>query len=222
MGEHPFSGYTHRPAGSDATCMSAAAVRRVTTFATSLAFVAGSFGGVPATGVPVASSASIPVSAASVSAASWAVPSVAGSAAMDGFEAEVLRLTNKARRHSRKCGGVRMKKAKKLRWSSTLSMTANEHSADMATRDYFSHYAPGNISPFTRMRAAGYNYRAAGENIAAGRSLASPEAVVKAWLNSPGHCRVIMNRKYRELGVGRVEGPGQWSVYWTQNFGWRR
>ena len=222
MGEHPFSGYTHGPAGSDVTCMSAAAVRRVTTFATSLAFVAGSFGGVPATGVPAASSASVPVSVASVAAPSWGLPSVVGSASRDWYEKEVLRLTNKARRQARKCGGVKMKKAKKLRWSSTLSVTANEHSADMATRDYFSHYTPSGVSPFTRMRSAGYNYRAAGENIAAGRSLASPEAVVKAWLRSPGHCRVIMNRKYRELGVGRVEGPGRWSVYWTQNFGRRR
>ena len=197
--------------------MSAATTRRVTTFATSLAFVAGSLGGVPAFGAstPAASIAPRTVAAA-------AVPTVSGSASRDWFEAEVLRLTNEARRHSRKCGGVRMKKAKKLRWSSTLSSTANQHSADMATRNYFSHYAPGGVSPFTRMRAAGYNYRAAGENIAAGRSLASPEAVVRAWLNSPGHCRVIMNRKYRELGVGRVEGPGQWSVYWTQNFGRRR
>ena len=72
------------------------------------------------------------------------------------------------------------------------------------------------------MRAAGYSYRAAGENIAAGRSLADPAAVVRAWLKSPGHCRVIMNGKYKELGVGRVEGPGKWGVYWTQNFGARK
>jgi uncharacterized protein YkwD len=92
----------------------------------------------------------------------------------------------------------------------------------MANSDYFSHYSQSGASPFQRMRAAGYSYRAAGENIAAGRSLASPEAVVKAWLKSPGHCRVIMNGKYKELGVGRVEGPGKYSVYWTQNFGARK
>ena len=31
-----------------------------------------------------------------------------------------------------------------------------------------------------------------------------------------------MNGKYKELGVGRVEGPGKWGVYWTQNFGARK
>jgi uncharacterized protein YkwD len=147
---------------------------------------------------------------------------VSGSSDKDVFEAEVLRLTNEARSHSRKCGGTWKKAVGPVRWSPTLANSANAHSADMATKDYFSHYSKSGKSPFQRMRAAGYRYRAAGENIAAGRSLASPEAVVKAWLKSPGHCKVIMNGKYKELGVGRVEGPGRWSVYWTQNFGRRK
>ena len=160
-----------------------------------------------------------------VAAAPQAVASVrtvVGSAQKDSFEAQVLRLTNKARSHSRKCGGKRMRKVRKVRWNATLATSANRHSADMATKDYFSHYSPSGVSPFQRMRAAGYSYRAAGENIAAGRSLSSPKAVVRAWLKSPGHCKVIMNPKYRELGVARVEGPGRWTVYWTQNFGKRK
>lgn len=171
-------------------------------------------------GLPAAQAA--PVASAVAPRTISMAPSLTGSSAQDAFEREVLRLTNKARSKSRKCGGKRMKKAKKLRWNSTLAATANAHSTDMATRDYFSHYAPGGVSPFQRMRSAGYRYRAAGENIAAGRSLSSPEAVVRAWLKSPAHCRVLMNRKYRDLGVGRVEGAGKWTVYWTQNFGRRR
>lgn len=164
-------------------------------------------------GVPGVSAAPAPASASHIS-----VRTVAG-AEQDGFEAEVLRLTNEARSKSRKCGGKKMKRVRPLSWSEVLASTANEHSADMATADYFSHYTPSGASPFDRMRAAGYSYRAAGENIAAGRSLADPAAVVRAWLKSPGHCRVIMNGKYKELGVGRVEGAGKWGVYWTQNFG---
>ena len=142
-----------------------------------------------------------------------------GNAEQDAFEAEVLRLTNKARSKARKCGSKRMKKARPLRWSPQLALSANAHSADMATKDYFSHYSPSGESPFARIKATGYRYRAAGENIAAGRTLATPKAVVAAWLKSPGHCKVMMGPKYRELGVGRVEGPGRWGVYWTQNFG---
>jgi len=167
-------------------------------------------------GLPAAQSAALP---AVVTPAVAPVVSLSGDSQPDAFELEVLRLTNKARAHSRRCGGKRMKKAKPLRWNSTLGATAHEHSADMAVQDYCSHYTQSGVSPFTRMRAAGYRYRAAGENIAAGSSLSRPEAVVKAWLKSPGHCRVLMNRKYRDLGVGRVEGAGRWTVYWTQNFG---
>ena len=128
-------------------------------------------------------------------------------------------MTNKARAKSRKCGGKRMKAVRRLRWSPVLASTANQHSADMATNDYFAHDSPSGESPFDRMHASGYNFRAAGENIAAGIPLSDPSAVVRAWLKSPGHCRNIMSGKFRELGVGRVEGPGQWGVYWTQNFG---
>jgi uncharacterized protein YkwD len=167
-------------------------------------------------GMPAAIAAPAPTSVGSM------VSAVDGSGDQDGFEAEALRLTNEARSHSRSCGGKRMKAVRPVTWSGVLAATANSHSADMATADYFSHYTPSGRSPFDRIRAAGYNYRAAGENIAAGRSLSDPAAVVQAWLKSPGHCRVIMNGKYTELGIGRVEGPGKWSVYWTQNFGKRK
>jgi uncharacterized protein YkwD len=167
------------------------------------------------TGAQAATMASAPRALSGVAA-------VDGSAEQDGFEAEVLRLTNEARSQSRRCGGKKYRAVRPVSWSPTLAASANAHSADMATSDYFSHYSPSGKSPFERMREAGYRYRAAGENIAAGRSLADPAAVVDAWLKSPGHCKVIMNGKYKELGVGRVEGAGKWHVYWTQNFGARR
>ena len=149
------------------------------------------------------------------------VAALSGTAGKDDLESEVLRLTNRARAHGRKCGSKKMKAVGSLTWSDTLGATADEHSRDMALNDYFSHTSLSGSSPFDRIRAAGYRYRAAGENIAAGRRLADPAAVVRAWLNSPSHCKVIMNGRYEELGVGRVEGAGKYSVYWTENFGTR-
>jgi uncharacterized protein YkwD len=178
--------------------------------------VASAFLVVAATMTTVPTAQAVPTTTAAPTVAS--MPTVAGDAGQDSFEEQVLRLTNEARSKARKCGSKKMKAVKPLRWSAMLASSANEHSADMASNDYFSHYTQSGVSPFTRIKATGYRYRAAGENIAAGRSLASPEAVVAAWLKSPGHCKVIMNPRYRELGVGRVEGPGKWGVYWTQNF----
>jgi uncharacterized protein YkwD len=142
---------------------------------------------------------------------------VAGSAEQDRFEARVLRLTNAARGHTRKCGGKWMKKVRALSWSPALASSADGHSADMATNDFFSHYSRSGASPFDRMRAAGYSHRPVGENIAAG--LPGAAAVVKTWLKSPGHCRAIMDPRAREIGVGRVVGSGKYEVYWTQDFG---
>ena len=58
----------------------------------------------------------------------------------------------------------------------------------------------------------GISYRTAGENIAKGQQ--TPEAVVKAWMNSSGHRKNILNPSFTEIGVGYAEQGN----YWTQMF----
>jgi uncharacterized protein YkwD len=41
-----------------------------------------------------------------------------------------------------------------------------------------------------------------GENVAYGQS--TPQAVMNAWMTSPGHRRNILNSRYTEIGVGYV------------------
>lgn len=128
--------------------------------------------------------------------------------------AEVLRLTNAARAHRRTCGTTSYPAAKALSWNATLATVAARHSAEMAAKNYFSHTSARGLSPFTRIKRAHYSYRAAGENIAAGYR--TPAAVVKAWLASPGHCRIMMSA-YTQLGVGFATG-GDYGTYWTADF----
>ncbi|XVS63243.1 CAP domain-containing protein [Actinosynnema sp. CA-299493] len=90
---------------------------------------------------------------------------------------------------------------------------AQGHSTDMAQRDYFSHTTPEGVDFAQRMRTAGYP-SPGGENIAMGQR--SPEQVMKAWMNSDGHRRNILNCGFTTIGVG-LDTRG-W--YWTQNFGW--
>ena len=68
---------------------------------------------------------------------------------------------------------------------------AQAHSQDMADRDFFSHTGSDGRSPFQRMRDAGYSYRRAAENIAAGST--SPAEVVDMWMGSPGHRANILD-----------------------------
>ena len=53
------------------------------------------------------------------------------------------------------------------------------------------------------------------ENIAMGQP--SPQSVVRAWMNSSGHMRNMMNRSHGCIGIGAVRGRnGQ--LYWCQQF----
>ncbi len=134
------------------------------------------------------------------------------------LEDQVLALTNQRRAMGANCGGQVFGAAPALRMNETLRGVARAHSTDMGTRNYFDHNSLDGRTPFQRMMAAGYNSSPMGENIAAGNATA--EATVTQWMNSPGHCRNIMNPGFRVLGVGYATVAGStYRHYWTQNFG---
>ncbi|MGF1648000.1 MAG: CAP domain-containing protein [Kineosporiaceae bacterium] len=118
----------------------------------------------------------------------------------------VLDLVNDARSEAG-CGALGM--------DDQLTAAAQGHAEDMAANGYFSHDSKDGRSPFDRMGDAGYDYRAAGENIARGQP--DPQAVMAAWMDSPGHRENILNCSFEDLGVGYVEGSG--GPWWVQNFG---
>jgi uncharacterized protein YkwD len=92
------------------------------------------------------------------------------------------------------------------------------HSQDMATNDYFEHSSRDGRGPADRAQAAGHPSRFIGENIAAGG--ATPEATMRQWLDSPGHCMNLLSHEYTLLGVGHAVTPsGRLHHYWTQVFG---
>jgi uncharacterized protein YkwD len=104
-----------------------------------------------------------------------------------------------------------------------LNQAALAHSEDMALNDFFDHTGSDGSSVTDRMEAAGYvNWLTAGENIAAGQT--TPEAVMTAWMNSPGHRANILNCDFEDIGVGYYHHPDDdgsevWYHYWTQVFG---
>ena len=78
----------------------------------------------------------------------------------------------------------------------------------------FSHTRPNGSSCFTAVRSS-YGY--IGENIAAGQR--SPEEVVESWMNSEGHRKNILNKNFRNLGVGYVNVENsEYGHYWVQLF----
>lgn len=122
---------------------------------------------------------------------------------VNAFEQEVVKLTNAERT---KAGLAPFKTDDKL------MAAAREKSQDMQSKNYFSHTSPTFGSPFDRMKALGITYKSAGENIAQGQR--TPQEVVQAWMDSPGHRANILNEKFTHIGVGYVKSGN----YWTQQF----
>lgn len=122
---------------------------------------------------------------------------------ISAVEQAVLNLTNAERQ---KAG------LSPLQADQNLMASAREKSKDMATKNYFSHTSPTYGSPFDQMKQFGVTYKAAGENIAMGQRNA--EAVVKAWMDSPGHRENILKPNFTHIGIGYVENGN----YWTQQF----
>jgi uncharacterized protein YkwD len=117
-----------------------------------------------------------------------------------------------------------------LRRNGDLSRSAAAHSRDMVSEDYFDHVSPAGETPLDRAEASRYLPRRAtylvGENIAVGVvQLATPAAIVAGWMASREHRANILNRDFRDSGMGVVaQAPGRYSAglagaTYTQEFG---
>ncbi|MEC1749124.1 CAP domain-containing protein [Bacillus mojavensis] len=127
----------------------------------------------------------------------------AAPSSVSAYEKKVVELTNAERQKQ----GL-----KPLQIDETLSKSARAKSQDMKDKNYFDHQSPTYGSPFDMMKSFGISYKTAGENIAKGQK--TPEEVVKAWMNSEGHRKNILNPNFTHIGVGYVESGS----YWTQQF----
>ena len=65
-----------------------------------------------------------------------------------------------------------------------------------------------------RIRAEGYQFWTAGENIAMGQR--DPAAVMNSWMNSSGHRANIVKTGFKDVGFGIAESNGR--KYWCADF----
>lgn len=112
-----------------------------------------------------------------------------------------------------------------------LQRAARKHSADMMRKDYFSHTSKNGSTLKQRVRREGYTskgmsvYRI-GENIGWGSGhLGSPRKIHRAWMRSDGHRKNILNRGFRQVGIGVARGKYKSydnSRIYTVDFGYHR
>jgi len=145
----------------------------------------------------------------------------------ESVKAEYLNAVNQARSVGRTCGELGyFPPAPPLAWSDALYKSAYEHSEDMSVSGVFEHIGSGTNSDWTaqvqelgrgsnlddRARNNGYTI-GAGENILMGtRSL---KTAFNAWLESDGHCSLIMEDdfKHGDYALAKV------GSYWTMRIG---
>lgn len=106
-----------------------------------------------------------------------------------------------------------------LRVNITLERAAQMKADDMATKGYFAHNAPDGKTPWYWFDQAGYDYVAAGENLAV--NFTDSKDVTEAWMRSPSHRANIMNGNYTEIGIGTAHGiyKGREAIFVVQEFG---
>ncbi len=131
---------------------------------------------------------------------------------------EMLDLINEARSQYRRCGEHVFRPAPPMAWSDTLEKATHAHSQNMVQTGFFAHVSPSGETMRDRILQHTDEFDGFGENIARGQR--SSRQVLESWLNSPGHCRNIMNPDYTHVAVSVVADAEEVSApYWTMKLG---
>ncbi len=101
-----------------------------------------------------------------------------------------------------------------------LSTSAKAKLQDIFNNQYFEHISPSGVGVSDLAKLAGYQYVVIGENLALG-SFGSNQALLSAWMASPGHRANILDARYQDIGVAVGRGMFQGSMQWVavQHFG---
>jgi uncharacterized protein YkwD len=99
-----------------------------------------------------------------------------------------------------------------------LQIAAQNKADALARCQCFSHDI-GTKKPWHFIKEAGYSYQIAGENLAA--DFTDLRKMNRAWMESPGHRKNILNPNFTETGIGIREGylDGHRTIFVVQMFG---
>lgn len=88
-----------------------------------------------------------------------------------------------------------------------LNQAAIAKANHMFANDYWAHVAPDGTTPWSFIKATGYAYSVAGENLA--RDFNDTGSMMQAWMDSETHRANIVHQKYTQIGIAVVNGKLQ-------------
>jgi uncharacterized protein YkwD len=146
-----------------------------------------------------------------------------GQAAVEDLRAATLCLMN-AERTARGLG--------RLQAEPLLGRVAASYARQMVRGQFFDHTSPGGSTMLARIKATSYlrdvTSWSVGENLAWGTgALATPRAMVRAWMQSAEHRANLLDRHFADVGIGVAAGapialePGELGGTYVTDFGRR-
>ncbi len=146
-----------------------------------------------------------------------------GQAAVDELRATTLCLMN-AERTARGLG--------RLQSEPLLGRVAARYARQMVRGQFFEHTSPAGSTMLARIKATSYlrdvTSWSVGENLAWGTGmLATPRAMVRAWMQSAEHRANLLDRHFADVGIGVAAGapvalePGELGGTYVTDFGRR-
>ncbi len=125
--------------------------------------------------------------------------SVAESQAQSLSEKVFLKELNQLRAQGCYCGSP----ASPVTYNLKLNRSANSYAHKMSTMGFFSHSDENGHNVVERVEAVGYKWKAVGENLGIGQS--DVKEALKDWIESESHCKMLMDPKFEEIGLGRYQ-----------------
>lgn len=123
----------------------------------------------------------------------------------------MLRSVNRLRAKGCKCGRKKMPPVGPVKWDDLLYDSAESHAYYLTRRKELSHFGRRGEDISERIADTGYPWAVVGENLGMGQKT-FPE-VMKDWIKSKAHCRMLMNPKVEDMAVAKINNV------WVQHFG---
>ncbi len=91
-----------------------------------------------------------------------------------------------------------------LNSNAALTSAAYAKANNMFKEQYWDHFGPNGETPWQFIKASGYEYAYAGENL--GKGFTTSDALHQAWMASVTHRDNIINEYYTDIGIAIVRG----------------